>query len=479
MMCACGHDRAEHVTATAAERQGCASCECVVFTADDSPAHPFLDDGDVVLWHGDALERLRELPDDHVDCVVTSPPYFALRDYGTGRWEGGDPDCDHLRPLGGGTNGFQTYPEANTAEAVERKVAVRRQQYAGRCGKCGAERVDEQIGLEPTPEQFLEALVAVFREVRRVLSPRGVVWLNIGDSYNAYNGNRGPSTGISDGANGDRHHPEHGRGLVAPTAKPKDLLMMPARLALALQADGWWIRKDVIWHKPNPMPESATDRPTSSHEHVFMLTARDRYWYDAEASKEPVSGTANPRGRGVTAKGEAAGFGVKQNNSFQASTRHLVDRRNMRDVWTIPSQPSGFAHFATFPPELVRRALVAACPTRVCRVCGHAPERILKRKDYGSWKSDHGTDPMVARQDEGLSGGGFYDGYEQPETVGWTICGHGEWRTGRVLDPFMGTGTTAEVARNLGLHAVGIDLSTEYLGYAADRLRQLSLFAEV
>jgi len=274
-----------------------------------------LDDGDVVLHLGDALDILCAMPGGSVDCVVTSPPYYGLRDYG----------------------------------------------------------IDGQIGLEDTPDAFIERLMDVFTEVRRVLADHGTCWVNMGDSYNS----------------------------------GKDLLMMPARVALALQAYGWWLRSDIIWSKPNPMPESVRDRPTSAHEHIFLLTKTPRYYWDAEAVREPDGG-------------KPSGNGFKREHRLSYGGRGDDDQwtpgggRNVRNVWTMASEPTPEAHFATFPTELVRRCLAAGC---------------------------------------------------KPGGV--------------VLDPFIGSGTTAKVARSMGLRAVGIDLNPEYLEIAAKRLNQLSLFAPV
>ena len=186
-----------------------------------------------VSWEireGDVLDRLAEIADDSIACVVTSPPYFGLRDYGTGTWSGGDPACDHkVRCEGSGvaTSGL---------EGGKATVGHSREGFAGTCGKCGAVRVDRQIGMEPTIEEWVAKMVAVFREVRRVLRPDGTLWLNLGDSYAA-----------------------------------KQMLGQPWRLAFALQEDGWWLRSAIIWAKPNPMPESVRDRPTTAHEHIFLL----------------------------------------------------------------------------------------------------------------------------------------------------------------------------------------------------------------
>jgi site-specific DNA-methyltransferase (adenine-specific) len=237
------------------------------------------------------------LPEQSIHCCVTSPPYFGLRDYG----------------------------------------------------------MVEQIGLEPTPDQFVAELVKVFREVRRVLRDDGTLWLNLGDSYNAYNANRGASTSISDGTAG-RDHPRHKQGLTTPTLKSKDLIGIPWRVAFALQADGWYLRQDIIWHKPNPMPESVTDRCTKAHEYLFLLSKSARYHYDSEAIKEPgVKGAAGSSFN----KGKTA---THQMGRSSGKDRSDSDTRNRRSVWTVATKPYRGAHFATFPPALVEPCILAGCP---------------------------------------------------------------------------------------------------------------------
>ena len=269
----------------------------------------------VNLVLGDCRNVLPTLPAGSVHCCVTSPPYFGLRDYGH----------------------------------------------------------ENQIGLERTPEAFVQELVEVFREVRRVLRDDGTLWLNLGDSYNAYNANRGASTSISDGTAG-RGHPTHRRGLTTPTLKNKDLIGIPWRVAFALQSDGWYLRQDIIWHKPNPMPESVTDRCTKAHEYLFLLSKGARYHFDSEAIKEPAT-------KGAT--------------------------RNRRSVWSVTTKPFKGAHFATFPPDLIEPCILAGCPAG-----------------------------------------------------------------GTVLDPFMGSGTTAAVSLQHGRQFVGVELNPEYLELARRRVDQ-------
>ncbi|MBM3853177.1 MAG: site-specific DNA-methyltransferase [Verrucomicrobia bacterium] len=353
---------------------------------------------------GDALEQLRTLPDGSVHCCVTSPPYWGLRDY-----------------------------------------------------KCPG-----QIGMESSPGEFVARLVAVFDEVHRVLRDDGNLWVNLGDSYYSNGGHSDRSCNERRGGYNLGNRPEHAHRAFRLRGRPKDLVGMPWRVALALQDSGWYLREDIIWHKRNPMPESVRDRCTRSHEYLFHLTKRPRYYFDAAAISEPVSGTSHPRGHGVNPK--AALFGdhprnvdctyhapgqseqkglrrrglaakacgansrmhcdrnpahqspgrirAKQNRSFSAAVAGLVERRNKRSVWSLATKPYRGAHFATFPPELVEPCIRAGCPPG-----------------------------------------------------------------GVVLDPFAGSGTTGAVALSLGRSAVLIELSPVYARLIEERIGKVRVAA--
>ncbi|HEY7467198.1 MAG TPA: site-specific DNA-methyltransferase [Dehalococcoidia bacterium] len=219
----------------------------------------------MTIYQGDVRDVLPSLPADSVDCIVTSPPYWGLRDYGTATWVGGDEACDHQYAKGGRN------PETAGKQLTNKGTTF--SQYEHDCRKCGATRVDSQLGIERTPEEYVANMVAVFRELRRVLKPSGTCWLNLGDSYAGSWG----ANGRGEGTNAPRPDLEAKHGTNAPNRnppglKPKDLVGIPWRVAFALQADGWVLRSDVVWAKSNPMPESVTDRPTKSHEMVFLLT---------------------------------------------------------------------------------------------------------------------------------------------------------------------------------------------------------------
>lgn len=229
------------------------------------------------IIHGDVLDRLRELSDKIVQTVITSPPYWGLRDYGTAEWEDGDPGCDHIEPLGGRGVASQKQ-NTNTGSGNI--------QYRDLCNKCGAIRIDNQLGLEATPDEYVAKMVEIFAEVRRVLRDDGTLWLNLGDGYaTSPAGNKPNTTALSSGLPNSIENQEMRRSAQCKKKdysglKPKDLCGIPWRVAFALQADGWYLRSDIIWSKTNPMPESITDRPTKAHEYMFLFakSGTNQYW---------------------------------------------------------------------------------------------------------------------------------------------------------------------------------------------------------
>jgi DNA modification methylase len=316
------------------------------------------------LIRGDA--RQIPLRDGVVQTVVTSPPYWGLRDYGTARWEGGDPACDHKTGRNarndGNRNGEDGFAGNRNLEGHADMGAI---YFRVSCGRCGAKRIDAQLGLEPTPEEYVANMVAVFREVRRVLRDDGTVWLNLGDSYAT--GTSKPSTNSpsvdvgywrSQDGMGRRRIDGRECGL-----KPKDLVGIPWMLAFALRADGWYLRSDIIWAKPNPMPESVTDRPTKAHEYIFLLAKSERYFYDADAIREPHLGP--PPSGGRSAHGYEERKWSDRTDGLARPPMTMRDReynpagRNRRSVWTINPQPYSGAHFATFPEKLVEPCILA------------------------------------------------------------------------------------------------------------------------
>lgn len=300
----------------------------------------------------DCIQGLKKLPDESINCCVTSPPYYGLRDYGT----------------------------------------------------------SGQIGLEDSPEDFVQKMVEVFSEVKRVLRKDGTLWLNLGDSYNAYKANTGDTP-----FSGNVGRPVSKKGLVTTQLKVKDLIGIPWMVAFALRSAGWYLRQDIIWHKPNPMPESVTDRCTKSHEYIFLLSKTQKYYYNHDEIKQPLAASSLTdrrfiNGDFIESRPDRGFFGAASKGAGFLKTDE--SGANKRSVWTVTTKPFSEAHFATFPEDLIVDCIKAGCP-------------------------------------EG----------------------------GIVLDPFMGAGTTALVARKLGRNFTGFELNQEYIKIADKRLKkELGMF---
>lgn len=374
---------------------------------------------------GDVRQRLAEVADGSVQCVVTSPPYWGLRDYGTATWIDGSEECDHQ----GKPHRTRANVNKNAGNGPDKKNAEMTEFFRETCGKCGARRVDSQLGLEETPGEYVAEMVKVFDDVHRILADDGVLWLNLGDSYFSNTkgtGGSNPETShrhaIKGKANFQAFDPVYldaGDLLI----KQKDLVGIPWRVAFALQETGWYLRQEIIWHKPNPMPESVTDRCTKSHEHIFLLTKSSRYFFDNDAIRE----------RGVMSSGDSAGSAQRNtqethglgggNTGMTRAKEKLAEElaqkgystRNKRSVWTIPTKPFRGAHFAVMPEALVEPCILA----------GSKPGDL-------------------------------------------------------VLDPFTGSGTVAVVAMRHGRNFIGTELNPDYAAIAEQRISdQNPLYYEV
>lgn len=353
---------------------------------------------------GDNRETLKSLPDGSVQCVVTSPPYWGLRDYGTATWIGGDEGCSHKRD-----SKFST--KTITGHANEAIGGVGDAIYKSVCERCGAVREDDQIGLEVTPADYVEQLCKVFDEVWRVLADDGTVWLNLGDTY------------VGTGSKGDVKDPKYADGRNGQAValngkvaglKSKDMVGIPWRVAFALQERGWYLRQDIIWAKPNPMPEPVTDRCVKSHEYIFLLSKSAKYFFDHEAIREPATtgvwDAMPPMGGKKYGESDDPMHATKSGNTPAGD-----GMRNKRDVWTVSVASYAEAHFATYPPALIRPCILA-----------------------GSREGD------------------------------------------LVLDPFSGSGTTGEVAMQLGRNYVGTELNPDYAQLSLKRISDaVGMFGDV
>ena len=317
---------------------------------------------------GDCIAGMQTLPAGCIQTCITSPPYWGLRDYGTATWDGGDSSCNHVDDVALAERLRQKKSMISVGERIDGSTRTRVHdeqigntiQHRDVCPKCGAKRIDAQLGAEKTPEAYVENMVKVFREVRRILRDDGTVWLNLGDSY-AHNVKEHNTKSDKQSSNrGTKEFLTPHRNFEGVGIKSKDLVGIPWRVAFALQADGWYLRQDIIWHKPNPMPESVTDRCTKSHEYIFMLSKKSHYYFDHEAIKEKAVGV--PHAPGNKNKTQPSEKGARDPALEPDRVWASDGKRNRRSVWTVTTKPFRGAHFATFPKDLIEPCVLAGCP---------------------------------------------------------------------------------------------------------------------
>jgi len=445
------------------------------------------------IYVGNCLDVLKTLETGSVHCCIGSPPYWNLRDYGTAEWEGGDPDCDHK--VGRFERPVSAKQKSNAGSAGHQARDV--------CPKCGAKRVDEQLGHEPLHDClgwatgnecgrcYVGKIVAIFREVWRVLRDDGSVLLNLGDTYARSGGPR--PAGLANTGNNRR--------ISWPSQRPpgslkaKDLAGIPWRVAFALQADGWWLRQDIIWDKDNPMPEPVTDRCVKGHEYVFLLAKSEHYYFDHYAIQEPAKGSVPAARRRSGAY--SAGSGRNDAPGHRSGGFVHGKMRNKRSVWrqklvatrwkfclscnsffpkgigkmkSCPTcgETNWLKHFATYPAGLVIPMIEAGTSARgCCSECGAPWERVVEKKASKIKKSGRAKEMGIR-----ICPSGTMVKPPQAKTVGWrpTCDCDADPVPCTVLDPFIGSGTTAVVAKELGRDCIGIDLSPDYARLALARV---------
>lgn len=435
------------------------------------------------LYYGQQnVETLRSMAPGSVQCVITSPPYWGLRDYGTAAWEGGDPTCEH---------GIRTWDGPKQTQGAQSGHASKADTIRPTDCVCGARRTDFQIGLEETPEAYVASMVGVFREVWRVLRDDGTLWLNLGDSYASQGGrSEQGSTSQRLGRSNVGAQTKSAGTKPPPGLKAKDLVGIPWRVALALQADGWYLRSDIIWAKGNPMPESVTDRPTRSHEYLFLLTKNSRYFYDADAIQEPQvfgdSDRQKKRRPEMWREQRDAHKGLKVWETDSLKTDGWPcgspsdGYRNKRSVWQVNPKPYKGAHFATMPPKLIEPCLRAGTSEKgCCPFCGAPWEREVETSGGRDWRQDKMVDvgiPGAVSGDGSNKRGRMKGNLRDTKTrmiKGWAPtcnCDPHDPVPCVVLDPFSGSGTTGYVANREGRNFVGLDLNPEYLPLAEERI---------
>jgi DNA modification methylase len=434
---------------------------------------------------GDALDQLRTLPDGSAHMCVTSPPYFGLRSYNVppSVW-GGDADCTHEWT---GRRDYKDSPTRNGGEGVgfDDAATTKAQRWteSAECARCGAWR--GCLGNEPTPERYVANLVAVFREVGRVLRPDSTLWLVLGDSF----ANDGKWGGRSGGKHVKELHGKTGVGREKRLTglKGKDLIGIPWMVAFALRADGWYLRSAITWVKRAPMPESVTDRPTSATEMIFLLSRQPQYFYDAEAVREPQTGNTHPQRERRRPKADGAQVGTKNNHSFNVAIGKYVEvpgGRNLRNAWVLSPEPLSEPHYAAFPSEIPRRAILAGTSEAgCCPACGAPWVRVVKRVKGAAEAAGRPKHLQSAASTLSLSGNGSQAWAERgstAETTGWRpscSCDAGPPVPCTALDPFCGSGTTWLVANELGRRFVGIELSPTYIEIAKRRAAQAGFAA--
>jgi len=432
----------------------------------------FFENENGVLYNGESLSILKHLPSESINCCVTSPPYYGLRDYGTAEWQGGDISCDHIEKNARNDSGNEFIPGRRELDKI---------QYKEVCGECGATRVDHQIGLEQTYDDYINNLCDIFDEVKRVLRKDGTCWVNIGDSYATSH-----ETGATDGKNGwkcgellGEGQKMHGRANGG-NIPSKSLMGIPFRFALEMIRRGWILRNTIIWHKPSCMPQSASDRFTVDFEYIFFFVKNKKYWF--ETQYEPYSQSYLNDLRHQRGVPEHTNLKDYESQGLQVPTQihdnsfgKLGECRIKRTVWSINTKPFKEAHFATYPTDLIQTPIKAGCPEFVCDRCGKPRERVIKTIPNPE-RSHEGRTHTTEEHRMGKSPVPEKGWKTEKVDEGWTDCGcdDSQFVGGVVLDPFFGSGTTAIESETQHKRWVGIELNPEYCKIAKRRLQKHS-----
>ena len=430
----------------------------------------------------DCRDGLIQLPDNSINCVITSPPYWSLRDYNIppSIWDG-DPECEHqwdnkIKAKGGSnwdTIEWNDGRPKNASQGWKDKVSNTKATSQGQfCSKCGAWL--GCLGLEPNFELYIKHLCDIYDDVKRVLRKDGTCWVNLGDSYsnNSSGGNK-----VYGNPEFNKNRPSRELTKV-PTKKvgnipAKSLLMIPQRFVIEMVNRGWILRNVIIWHKPNCMPSSVRDRFTIDFEYVYFFVKSKKYWFEQQREGNHI----------LTRKGTVGGH--KQSKDPNRPTEGIVGGfrkdittigRNKRCVWKIPTKPNPEAHFATFPPNLVKPMIKSGCPEYVCKKCGKAREKIIERKKWKPTRKHEGKhykDMLKVSESSAFNHREDWEKFkkENPDKFkGYTDCGcNAGFKPGIVLDIFAGTGTTCKTAFNLGRDYIGFEISKDYVDNIAKK----------
>lgn len=355
---------------------------------------------------GNCLDILKQIPDESIDCIVTSPPYWGLRDYGTAQWKEGDIDCNHINySVIGGQNECSKKQHSNKGTQLI--------QYINVCKRCGAKRIDFQLGIENTFQEYINNLCIIFDEIKRILKRSGTLWVNLGDTYSSTSAGNPTKSGLFEKTNNPSQNHQERKDTSKTGVTQKSLCQIPSRFAIEMCERGWILRNEIIWEKPNAMPSSIKDRFTVNYEKIFFFTKNKKYYFNQQL--EPLAESSikskNYKLNQTTHKGASKSAVNVQLGNMPRGNRFVPEKgKNKRCIWKIPTKPFKDAHFATYPIELIRTCISAGCPEK-----------------------------------------------------------------GIILDPFFGSGTTAIEAINQNKHYIGIELNPEYIEIANKRIAEYLL----